>query len=73
MRPKKQRTTRIVPLSFRWKKQTRPKCFLLDCRWSSLAHHRPSNVAPAAGRYCVQAERKSRCASPEELQECAAV
>jgi len=64
---------RIVPLSFRSKRQTRPKCFLLYCRWSFPVHHRPSNAAPAAARYCVKAEQKPRCASPGELQEHAAV
>lgn len=68
-RPKKQRTTRIVRLSFRSKRQTRPKCFLLCCRWSFLVHHRPSNVARAAGLYCVKVEQKPRYASPEDPRE----
>jgi hypothetical protein len=60
-RAKKQRATRIVPLSFRSKKQTRPQCFLLYRRWS--------NAAPAAARYCVKAEQKPRYASPENSRE----
>jgi hypothetical protein len=67
--PKKRKTT-IVPLRFRSKGQSRSKCCLL-CRWNFLVH-RPRNAVPAGGRYCVQAAMKSRCASPEELQECAA-
>jgi hypothetical protein len=51
----------------------RSKCCLLGCRWSFLVHRHPSSAVPAAGRYCAPAEWKSRCASPEELQECAAV
>ena len=68
---KKRRATRIVPWRFRSKGQSRSKCCLL-CRWNFLVH-RPRNAVPAGGRYCAQAAMKSRCASREELQECAAV
>jgi hypothetical protein len=45
--PKKQRATRIVPMTFRLKRQSRPnRCF---CCWNFRVH-RPSNGVPAAGR-----------------------
>ena len=68
--PKKRKTT-IVPFRFRSKRQSRSKC-CLSRHWNFLVH-RLRNAVPAGGRYCVQATMKSRCASPEELQECAAV
>jgi hypothetical protein len=66
-------TMTSVPRCFRSKGRTPSRCCLPCCRWSFLVHRRPSSAAPAAGRYCAQADWKSRRASLEELQERAAV
>jgi len=74
--PKERETVMATTIGRRYsrsKRRTRSKCCLLCCRWSFLAHRRPSSAAPAVGHYCAKAAMKSRCASPEVLQERVAV